>query len=112
VPMLMQSTARRTACAFRCLADKCPSRVRAGADYRRSKAEGAMAKIRFPRKLEVYVPEAMADALELLAGDQLLTVSDHMRQALLLYLQHRGVPMRSAPNGGHGAHQATDHGRL
>jgi hypothetical protein len=71
-----------------------------------------MAKaVRFPRKLEVWVPDAIADGLEALASDQVLTVSDHARQALSLYLQHRGVltPHRPAPNGQH--QSRTDHMR-
>jgi hypothetical protein len=57
--------------------------------------------VRFPRKLEVWVPEAIADGFELLASDQLLSISDHMRQALAFYLQQRGImpTRRTAPNG-------------
>jgi hypothetical protein len=46
---------------------------------------------RFPRKLECWVPDQIADGFELLAADQLLTASDHMRQAFLIYLSSRGV---------------------
>ena len=62
-----------------------------------------MAKaVRFPRKLEVWVPEAIADGFELLADDQLLSVSDHMRQALARYLSAFNIPIGSPrPNGKH-----------
>jgi hypothetical protein len=53
-----------------------------------------MAKaVRFPRKLEVWVPDGIADGYELLARDQLLSVSDHMRQALARYLASAGIPI-------------------
>ena len=60
-----------------------------------------MAKaVRFPRKLEVWVPEAIADGFEMLAADQMLSVSDHARQALALYLRQAGVlPQRARANG-------------
>jgi hypothetical protein len=56
-----------------------------------------MAKaVRFPTKLEVWVPQSIADGFELLATDQLLSVSDHMRQALSLYLKGHGLlPQRN-----------------
>lgn len=63
-----------------------------------------MAKaVRFPRKMEVWVPDSIADAFELLAADQLLSTSDHMRQAFRLYLTQLGM-MPSRPVNGH-AHQ-------
>jgi hypothetical protein len=46
---------------------------------------------RFPRKLECWVPDQIADAFDVLAADQLLTASDHMRQAFVIYLSSRGV---------------------
>jgi hypothetical protein len=54
--------------------------------------EIGMAKAaRFPRKLEVWVPDAIANGFELLAQDQMLTVSDHARQALQAYLRSLGI---------------------
>jgi hypothetical protein len=54
---------------------------------------------RFPRKLEVWVPDAIAEGFELLASDGLLTISDHARQAFRLYLTQLGAlkarPMQS-----------------
>ena len=51
-----------------------------------------MAKaVRFPTKLEVWIPDEYAEAFELLTGDQLLTVSDHARQAFRLYLTQLGA---------------------
>jgi hypothetical protein len=57
--------------------------------------------VRFPRKLEVWVSEAIADGFEALAADQLLSVSDHARQALALYLRQAGIlpQQRSAASG-------------
>jgi hypothetical protein len=55
---------------------------------------------RFPRKIEVWVPDAIADGFEMLAADQLLSVSDHARQAFRLYLTQLGV-MPSRPVNGH-----------
>jgi hypothetical protein len=54
--------------------------------------------VRFPRKLEVFVTEEIGDGFDLLASDQLLTISDHMRQALVLYLKQWGMmtPQRQA----------------
>jgi hypothetical protein len=64
---------------------------------------------RFPRHLQIWVPDAMADGLELLAQDGLLSVSDHARQALALYLRHHGaLPVR--PNGQHKP-EGADHAR-
>jgi hypothetical protein len=62
-----------------------------------------MAKaVRFPRKLEVWVPESIADGFDMLAADQLLSISDHMRQALARYLAALGVSIGSPrPNGKH-----------
>jgi hypothetical protein len=62
-----------------------------------------MAKaVRFPRKLEVWVPDSIADGFELLATDQLLSVSDHMRQALARYLGAYNIPITAPrPNGHH-----------
>jgi hypothetical protein len=56
---------------------------------------------RFPRKIEVWVPDAIADAFDLLASDQLgLSVSDHARQAFRLYLTQLGaLKPRPMPNG-------------
>jgi hypothetical protein len=64
-------------------------------------------QVRFPRKIETWVPDAIADGLELLAADQLLTVSDHARQAFRMYLTQLGVlqPQRpTQPHGGQPAH--------
>jgi hypothetical protein len=58
--------------------------------------------VRFPRKLEVWVPEAIADGFEVLAADQMLSVSDHARQALALYLRQAGIlQQRARANGAH-----------
>jgi hypothetical protein len=68
-----------------------------------------MAKpIRFPRKLVVWLPESLADAFEMLATDELLSVSDHVRLAMRGYLHQMGaVPQaRPMPNGRH--HQAAE----
>jgi hypothetical protein len=54
--------------------------------------------------LSIAVPETIADGLELLATDGLLTVSDHARQALKLYLMQAGAlaaPMTAPANGTH-----------
>jgi hypothetical protein len=58
---------------------------------------------RFPTKIEVWVPDEYAAAFELLAGDQLLTVSDHARQAFRLYLTQLGAlkPRPAQPLNGH-----------
>jgi hypothetical protein len=60
---------------------------------------------RFPRKLEVWVPDAIADGLDALASDGLLTISDHARQALALYLRNYGITVAprpaQSPNGQH-----------
>jgi hypothetical protein len=59
-----------------------------------------MAKtVRFPIKLEVWVPKSIADGFDMLASDQLLSVSDHMRQALVRYLAALNVPMPPRVNG-------------
>jgi hypothetical protein len=66
-----------------------------------------MAKqVRFPVKVEVWVPQSIADGLEQLASDQLLSVSDHARQAFRLYLNHLGInppprPPAQVANGKH-----------
>jgi hypothetical protein len=56
--------------------------------------------VRFPRKLECWVPEVIADGFTLLAADQLLSVSDHMRQAFRIYLTQVGAlqPPRPVAN--------------
>ena len=56
---------------------------------------------RFPRKLEVWVPDAIADGFALLAADGLLTVSDHARQALAIYLRGNNIPTRPTQTNGH-----------
>jgi hypothetical protein len=59
---------------------------------------------RFPRKMEVWVSDAYAQAFELLASDGLLTISDHARQAFRMYLtQMRALPapQPAKPNGQH-----------
>jgi hypothetical protein len=60
---------------------------------------------RFPTKIEVWVPDEYAAAFELLADDQLLTVSDHARQAFRLYLTQFGAlkPRPAKPVNGHQA---------
>ena len=65
--------------------------------------------VRFSHKMECFVPQAIADGFELLASDQLLSTSDHMRQALAIYLQQRGLlpPRQPAKNGS--AHQPVQH---
>ena len=72
-----------------------------------------MAKVaRFPRKLEVWVPDALMDGLEVLAADGMLTISDHARQALLWYLRNAGVTVAPRPaqsSNGHHKEQ-THHG--
>ena len=52
---------------------------------------------RFPRKLEVWISDAYAEAFDLLASDQLLTVSDHARQAFRLYLTQMGALQQARP---------------
>ena len=52
---------------------------------------------RFPRKLEVWVPDALMDGLEALASDGMLTISDHARQALLWYLRNAGIAVPARP---------------
>jgi hypothetical protein len=42
-------------------------------------------------KLEFGVTQSMVDGLETLASDQLLTVSDHIRMAVSLYLRGHGL---------------------
>jgi hypothetical protein len=49
--------------------------------------------VRFPRKMEVWVPNSIGDAFDRLADDQLLSSSDHMRQALVGYLRALNVPI-------------------
>jgi hypothetical protein len=67
---------------------------------------------RFPQKIEVWVTDAIADGFGLLAQDQMLTISDHVRQAMLTYLRAAGIntaPARpaQATNGQHrGEHAA------
>jgi hypothetical protein len=57
-----------------------------------------MAKaVRFPRKIEFWVPDAIADGLDALAADGMLTISDHARQALALYLRTYGVAVAPRP---------------
>jgi len=69
-----------------------------------------MAKaVRFPRKIEVWVPDAIANGFELLAADQLLTVSDHARQAFRLYLTQLGAMGAPRP-ASNGQHQEQAHG--
>ena len=54
--------------------------------------------------MEVWVSDAYAEAFEQLASDQLLTVSDHARQAFRLYLTQLGAlsaPQPARPNGQH-----------
>jgi hypothetical protein len=104
--MSMRDIARSAADVFQIAGEghRTSASVIAGADNSRREKSTVMAKpVRFPRKLECWVTDAIADGLELLAADQLLSVSDHMRQALSLYLQHRGVltPHRPATNGQH-----------
>jgi hypothetical protein len=57
-----------------------------------------MAKQRFPRKLEIWVPDEMAEAFEWLAAqDPIDTVSDHCRKAFRLYLNQFGISPLSRP---------------
>jgi hypothetical protein len=63
---------------------------------------------RFPRKLEVWVPDAIAEGFELLAQDQLLSVSDHARLALAGYLRALNIPTASPRPAMNGHHAATD----
>jgi len=65
---------------------------------------------RFPHVLSIAVTKNLADGLETLASDGLLTVSDHARQALKYYLAQAGVlapPMTAPVNGNH---QESTHG--
>ena len=66
---------------------------------------------RFPRRLEVWVPDALMDGLEALAADGMLTISDHARQALLMYLRQYGIAVPSRPaQSVNGHHQERTHG--
>jgi hypothetical protein len=49
--------------------------------------------VRFPRKMEVWVPDSIGAAFDRLAEDQLLSVSDHARQAFVGYLRALNVPI-------------------
>jgi hypothetical protein len=75
----------------------------------------AMAKpVRFTRKIEILVTDAIADGFELLAQDQLMSVSNHARQALAAYLRAFNIPITSPPpahpNGQHHHQEQTHHG--
>jgi hypothetical protein len=73
-------------------------------------------KASYPRKMEVWVPEEIADGFELLAQKTLvMSVSDHVRQALLGYLGAAGIQLaprpQARPNGnGHHPQQQPQHG--
>jgi hypothetical protein len=71
-----------------------------------------MAKaVRFPRKLEVWVPDSMANAYETLAADHLLSVSDHLRLALQSYLRANGItPQPTRSINGQQHQEANRHG--
>jgi hypothetical protein len=64
---------------------------------------------RFPRKLEVWVTDAIADGFQLLAQDQLLSVSDHARQALARYLMTMNIPT-TTPRAANGQQQEARNG--
>jgi hypothetical protein len=51
------------------------------------------------------------DGLEALAADGMLTISDHARQALLMYLRQYGIAVPSRPaQSVNGHHQERTHG--
>jgi hypothetical protein len=58
------------------------------------------------------VPVSVADAFEALAADGMLAVSDHLRLALVSYLQHLAVntPAASRPTQQNGQQQEHTHG--
>lgn len=60
---------------------------------------------RFPRKIEVWVTDPIADGFALLAADGMLSISDHARQALAGYLRALNIPITppqpARPNGQH-----------
>jgi hypothetical protein len=60
---------------------------------------------RFPFKLQTWVPEEHANAIASIADEQLLDVSDVLRQAVMMYLRtFNAMPPRVArPNGVHQA---------
>lgn len=59
---------------------------------------------RFPRRIDVWMPEHVADAIERVAGAQMLSISDVMRHAVASYLLAIGaLPAPPRPNGQHPA---------
>jgi hypothetical protein len=57
---------------------------------------------RFPRKIEVWVPDQISDGFtKLAAADPLFTVSDHARLALARYLHAYNIPATSPRANGH-----------
>ncbi|MES5485945.1 hypothetical protein QMZ05_24595 [Bradyrhizobium sp. INPA03-11B] len=58
-----------------------------------------MAKPRFPRKLEGWVTEAHADAVEAIAIERQLPMSAVMREALSVYFRAIGVTPVARTNG-------------
>lgn len=54
---------------------------------------------RFPRRIDVWMPEHVADAIERVAGAQMLSISDVMRHAVASYLLSVGaLPPMAPPN--------------
>ena len=63
---------------------------------------------RFELKLEFWTDEQQIDALDGLTASGRLTKADHLREALTLYLIHKGFPPLPPPRS-NGQHQEGNH---
>lgn len=68
-----------------------------------------MSRPKLTSRIQVWVPDQVAKAFEMLAADGMLTPSDHIRLALSNHLRSLGIntapPRPAQPNGQHQEHQ-------
>jgi len=65
---------------------------------------------RFPLKLEFWTDEQQVEALDRLTASARFTRADYLREALTLYLIHKGFPSAPPPQPNGQSHQEATHG--